>query len=543
MKSSAPPAPRDTRLIELWSLREDTTVETATDDPGTGLISTRWGEIRLPMTDPVIPRALERMTYGPVSLDNVLPGFSDTRSLPGDPRRAALRSTLEAVRHSVIRTLALADGTEQLSVVPIVREARFAPRPPAPDRVHRLSRFAALRVGPRDMVLESPLSAHRVLLHTPQAMWLVSCYVRPASVRDTARLLDVPLDVARTAVGYLEASGMLVPALRAESSRKGPTSGTRPRSGGPTGVPGADPGPATGTGLPSGPGSFALYGPWGLGRYAPAFAEDHDPVLEHWSPRELMLHNRSRPGLHDEPIGLGLGSAEAPKDAREHPDSDATPLALPVPDLELVLTRDPQLTTVLESRRSVRQDGGLPLSLAQLGELLYRAARARPAAGRPYPSAGSVYPLELYVTVAGSAELARGCYHYDPAAHTLFPLRTEPVLVDALLDEAGVNAGLSEEPPVLISMTARFRRMSSAFPGIAYSVLLKEVGALQQTLYLVSTAMGIGPCALAFGDTATSARAFRLDWRAESGVGEFVLAAVPTGAVSAESGGPATRRP
>jgi SagB-type dehydrogenase family enzyme len=505
MKSSAPPAPRDTRLIELWSLREDTTVETAADDPGTGLVSTRWDEIRLPMTDPVISRALERMTYGPVSLDNVLPGFSDTGSIPGDPRRAALRATLESVRHAVIRTLALADGTEQLAVVPIVREASFTPRMPPADAVHRLSRFATLRVGARDMILESPLSSHRVMLHTAQAMWLVSCYVRPASVLDTARLLDVPLDVVRTAVGYLEASGMLVPGARAAT----PAAGGEP--------------------------------------YTVTFAEDRDPVLEHWSPRELMLHNRSRPGLHDEP--LGRAAAQTVRAAREHPAPDGAPFALPVPDLDLVLARDPRLTTVLESRRSVRADGGRPLSLAQLGELLYRSARARPAAGRPYPSAGSVYPLELYVTVAGSTELPRGAYHYDPDGHTLLPLRAEPHLVDALLGEAAANAGLSEEPPVLISMTARFRRMSTAFPGSAYSVLLKEVGALQQTLYLVSTAMGIGPCALAFGDTATSARAFRLDWRAESGVGEFVLAALPTGVRSVEHtgaggpGGPVTRGP
>ncbi|WP_051717875.1 SagB family peptide dehydrogenase [Streptomyces megasporus] len=503
MKSSAPLASRDIRLIELWSLREDTTVERAADDPGTGLVSTHWGEIRLPMTDPVIFRALERMTYGPVSLDNVLTGFSDTGSASGDPRRAALRSTLEAVRYAVIRTLALADGTEQLSVVPIVREARFAPHKPAADAVHRLSRFATLRIGPRDMVLESPLSAHRVLLHTPQAAWLVCCYVRPASVRETARLLDVPVDVVRMAVGYLEASGMLVPGIREDSrAGSGPSALSSERT---------EPYPFT-------------------------FAEDRDPVLEHWSPRELMLHNRSRPGLHDEPIGPLHGTAEASK--AERPEADGAVLALPVPDLELA--GDPPLTTVLESRRTVRVDGSLPLTLAQLGELLHRAARDRPAAGRPYPSAGSAYPLELYVTVAGTGELPRGAYHYDPVAHTLRPFGTEPDLVDALLAEAGANAGLSEEPPVLINMTARFGRMSAAYPGAAYSALLKEVGALQQTLYLVSTAMGIGPCALAFGDTAISARAFGLDWRAESGVGEFVLAALPTGVVRGTPDGTGT---
>ena len=74
-------------------------------------------------------------------------------------------------------------------------------------------------------------------------------------------------------------------------------------------------------------------------------------------------------------------------------------------------------------------------------------------------------------------------------------------------------------------MTARFRRTAGSYRGTAYSALLKEVGALQQTLYLVATAMGLGPCALAFGDTETAARAFGLDWLAEPGVGEFVVSA------------------
>lgn len=146
---------------------------------------------------------------------------------------------------------------------------------------------------------------------------------------------------------------------------------------------------------------------------------------------------------------------------------------------------------------------------------------------RPYPGAGGVHPLELYLTVSNCAELPRGSYRYDPTAHALIAIGADSGRVDELLGEAMAGAGLAREPAVLITMTASFREMTCRYSGMAYTALLKEVGALQQTLYLVCTAMGLASCALAAGDSDLSARAFGLDWRAESGVGEFVLGILP----------------
>jgi SagB-type dehydrogenase family enzyme len=58
---------------------------------------------------------------------------------------------------------------------------------------------------------------------------------------------------------------------------------------------------------------------------------------------------------------------------------------------------------------------------------------------------------------------------------------------------------------------------------MAYSVILKNVGALYQTMYLVATAMDLAPCALGGGDSDLFARAAGLEYTVETSVGEFLL--------------------
>ncbi|MFI8258816.1 SagB/ThcOx family dehydrogenase [Streptomyces filamentosus] len=505
MPTTAPrPVPPDSGLIDLWSLRQDTLLELPDETVGApraggfpeeeALLSTRWGETRLPITAPVVLLALERLSYGPVSLDNVVAGISAPDG-PESPERDALTPLLRSMENVLVRSLAAKDGKLVLSVVPISRYARFRPSVTPADAVLRLSRFAALRTHEDGLCAESPLSGLRVVLHQPRSAWLVSCFARPSTPREAAGRLRMPVDDVRQAMSYLEASGMVVRGVPAEAD--------------------------------------------GSGRYS--FAEDEDPALVPWSPHDLMMHARSRQGRHDGPVGATGGLADAPGAepvvARAHPGPVRVPL--PVPELDRVLDRDPPFTVALEARRSVRDYGEHPLDLFQLGELLYRSARVRsmgePRAedggpsltSRPYPSVGGAYALELYLTVSKCAGLPRGTYHYDPSEHALVLMDMEPDSVDELLAEARTTAGLTAEPHVLVTMTARFRRMTLKYSGLAYSGLLKDVGVLQQTLYLVCTAMGIGPCALAIGDSDLSAHALGLDWRTESAVGEFVLGTLP----------------
>jgi SagB-type dehydrogenase family enzyme len=64
---------------------------------------------------------------------------------------------------------------------------------------------------------------------------------------------------------------------------------------------------------------------------------------------------------------------------------------------------------------------------------------------------------------------------------------------------------------------------------MAYALILKHVGVLYQTLYLVATAMGLGPCGVGGGQAELLSRAIGSNYLAESPVGELLLGSRPDG--------------
>jgi SagB-type dehydrogenase family enzyme len=204
-----------------------------------------------------------------------------------------------------------------------------------------------------------------------------------------------------------------------------------------------------------------------------------------------------------------------------------------MPDLDMLADDDMPLSQVLEARRSIRQHGHIPISADQLGMFLYRVARVRKRihtaqdqlSSRPYPSSGAIYELELYVLVQRCTGLSSGLYHYDPQQHQLEPLGGPTSHTEALLRDAmAATAWKPEEPPqLLLIVAARFARMAWKYASMAYAAILKHVGVLYQTMYLVATAMQLAPCAIGAGDADRFAQAAGTDAHTESSVGEFLL--------------------
>src|SRR5262249_2038339 len=153
-----------------------------------------------------------------------------------------------------------------------------------------------------------------------------------------------------------------------------------------------------------------------------------------------------------------------------------------------------------------------------LGEFLYRVARVRETrtlevttpggekfdmefASRPYPGGGALYELEFYITVNHCKDLARGLYHYDPLHHRLERLAAPAPEVEGLLADAARSTGIPQQDlQVLITLAARFARMAWKYSAIAYATILKHVGVVYQTMYLVATAMRLAPCGVGGGD-------------------------------------------
>ncbi|MEE9191021.1 MAG: SagB/ThcOx family dehydrogenase, partial [Candidatus Aerophobetes bacterium] len=79
------------------------------------------------------------------------------------------------------------------------------------------------------------------------------------------------------------------------------------------------------------------------------------------------------------------------------------------------------LEEALKKRRSERDFQDRALTLKQVSQILWAAQGITEERGfkRAAPSAGALYPLELYLVVKKVEELEAGVYHYHPTNHTL----------------------------------------------------------------------------------------------------------------------------
>ena len=166
------------------------------------------------------------------------------------------------------------------------------------------------------------------------------------------------------------------------------------------------------------------------------------------------------------------------------------------------------LAELLDARRSRRAWANMPIGFQAFSDLLWMSARNRPSGrqysvSRPYPSGGAAYSLELYPILADDAveTLASGVYRYLPEAHALEVVSPFGPECDRILVAAGHTAATTP-PPVSIVITSRYARQSEQYGRLAYTLVLKEVGCLFQTLYLVAESLGLAACALGLGPPA-----------------------------------------
>ena len=199
--------------------------------------------------------------------------------------------------------------------------------------------------------------------------------------------------------------------------------------------------------------------------------------------------------------------------------------------------RDLGLTDAIEERRSIREhDDERPITVDQLAELLYRCARVRRVnvwegveyVDTPRPAGGGVDELELYPVVRNVAGLAPGMYHYDAHEHRLRLVRDPGPAVGRLLATASRAAATTTLPQVLIVVSARFGRVMWTYEEMPYALILKHVGVLFQTMYLVATAMGLAASGLGGGDAPAFNEATGADPAIEASVGEFMLGSRPS---------------
>jgi SagB-type dehydrogenase family enzyme len=194
------------------------------------------------------------------------------------------------------------------------------------------------------------------------------------------------------------------------------------------------------------------------------------------------------------------------------------------PDAERIALCDPRgheglsLEDALEARRSRHNYTGDPLSPEELSRLLHAAQGiTEPVPGlRTAPSAGALYPIEVYAAVHNVTGLEPGLYHYAVQGHELEMLQKGDF--QAAVKEAGLGQDLLAEAAVCFILSAVFQRTRWKYRERTYRYVLLEAGHVGQNLYLAATSMGLGACAVgAFTDEQLNAL-LGLDGKEEAAV-------------------------
>jgi len=192
------------------------------------------------------------------------------------------------------------------------------------------------------------------------------------------------------------------------------------------------------------------------------------------------------------------------------------------------------LAAILDQRRSSRSWPEISISFDTFSLFFWLSARNRlclreeieaSRVSRPYPSGGGAYTLDIYSVLAQNAveSLAGGLYKYLPGQHALETITTNAADVLPFLHAAGKSAG-TIPPPIALVMTSHYSRQSRVYENLAFSLVLKEVGCLFQTFYLVGGYLGLSTCALGGGaPTGLLARICNTDELEYPIVGEFML--------------------
>ena len=370
----------------------------------------------------------------------------------------------------------------------VVIEPQTADYWPGTARLHNadllvLSRFAYMRRRGNEIVLESPRAAALFRICDPAIAAAIAALSAPQSIKQLARERNFP---------GIELLALLIDCQIVFKVDASKNSGLRQNEG------------------------------------------DHNLVF--WDFHDLVFHARSTEGRQANPLGgvyPHIGTAP-PLPAVRPPWAGKK---IDLRDVSATATETSPFTRLLHERHSTRMfDSQSPITIAELSQFLDGTARVLStwATGaeegppvtytvRPYPSAGAAYELELYLAVGECDGLARGFYHYDAEGHALVPISVRSAEFEALLMGARFAMDAPASPQILIVITARFGRVSWKYSALAYALILKDVGVLTQTFYLMATDMHLGGCAIGLVNIDLFAKMTGIEFHIEGPVGQFAL--------------------
>ncbi|HSC92827.1 MAG TPA: SagB family peptide dehydrogenase [Gaiellaceae bacterium] len=261
--------------------------------------------------------------------------------------------------------------------------------------------------------------------------------------------------------------------------------------------------------------------------WAPWVYGDGGPALD--DPAELYHEASKLSAAYGDPRVRGLSLLETSRELRASVvRATRRSRTWPRRCLPEAVELAPPLGPTIRRRRSERAFAEGALAAAEVATLLEAAYGVTACATdetpplRAVPSAGALYPLELYLLARSVRDVPAGVYHYDPLDRSLGRLGADPAAIAG--DTLTPYAPLVDEAAIVVAITAVFWRTRFKYGLRGFRFALLEAGHAAQNLLLAATALELASVALGgFYDRALE-RLLQVD-----GVNESVVYAVSVG--------------
>lgn len=180
------------------------------------------------------------------------------------------------------------------------------------------------------------------------------------------------------------------------------------------------------------------------------------------------------------------------------PEEQQLTYILPIPETD----SDTSVEKALASRRSHRSFLDKAITVEQLSQILWAAyGVTEPDLSDPVlrgglrtaPSAGAMYPLEIYAIVGNVEAIEPGVYRYISGEHKI--VRTVDRDIREELREAALGQSMIGQAPALVFYSAVYERTTERYGDRGRSYVLIELGHSAQNVYLQAEALQLGTCA------------------------------------------------
>jgi SagB-type dehydrogenase family enzyme len=170
---------------------------------------------------------------------------------------------------------------------------------------------------------------------------------------------------------------------------------------------------------------------------------------------------------------------------------------LPVPRYDGKISVEKSLL----KRRSVRTFKKVTLTLADVSQVLWAAQGQTDQRGfRTAPSAGALYPLEVYIVAGDVEDLATGIYRYIPKGHKLTLVEKGDKRSD--LCKAALSQSSIQNAPFVIVFSGIPKRTTGRYGERGMQYVFIEVGHVAQNVCLQAVSMELGAVVMgAFDDS------------------------------------------